>query len=66
MSMPKRDDGLPDPLSPLKMGYFERRRAKIRAEIERNRRGEYKVPTWVLAAALIAVVVVWFALIVFS
>ena len=63
MSMPKRDDGLPDP---LKMGYLERRRAKIRAEIERNRRGEFTVPTWVLAAALVAVVVVWLALIVLS
>ncbi|MEV6969573.1 hypothetical protein AB0M47_31110 [Hamadaea sp. NPDC051192] len=36
---------------------WERRKAKIRAEIERNRRGEYKVPTWVLLAALIAIVV---------
>ncbi|MCP2328493.1 hypothetical protein HDA40_007000 [Hamadaea flava] len=36
---------------------WERRKAKIRAEIERNRRGEYKVPTWVLLAVLIAIVV---------
>ena len=63
MSMPKRDDGLPDP---LRMGYFERRRAKIRAEIERNRRGEYTVPTWVLAAALVVVVVAWLLLIILS
>ena len=63
MSMPKRDDGPPDP---LRMGYLERRRAKIRAEIERNRRGEYKVPTWVLVAALVAVVVIWLVLIFLS
>jgi hypothetical protein len=56
-------DRLPDP---LRMGYFERRRAKIRAEIERNRRGEFTVPTWVLAAALVAVVVAWLVLIFMS
>lgn len=36
---------------------WERRKEKVRAEIERNRRGEYKVPTWVLAAVLVAIVV---------
>lgn len=30
----------------------DRRRDKIVAEIERNRRGEYRVPTWVLAVVL--------------
>jgi hypothetical protein len=61
MTEPDRQpDRVPDE---LRMGYFERRRAKIRAEIERNRRGEYKVPTWVLAVALAAVVAIWLALI---
>jgi hypothetical protein len=32
--------------------FADRRRQKIRAEIERNRRGEYTVPTWVLVVAL--------------
>ena len=32
------------------------RRERIRAEIEANRRGEYTVPTWVLALALVAMV----------
>ncbi|MEV0271312.1 hypothetical protein AB0H43_21250 [Hamadaea sp. NPDC050747] len=36
---------------------WERRKARIRAEIERNRRGEYTVPTWVLVALLVAIVV---------
>lgn len=40
-----------------KQSWTERRRQKIRAEIERNRRGEYTVPTWVLALALVAMVV---------
>ncbi|KXK60890.1 MULTISPECIES: hypothetical protein [Micromonospora] len=43
--------------------WVDRRREKIRAEIERNRRGEYTVPTWVLAVALAAMVGAWLALI---
>ena len=46
-----------------KLSYLERRREKIRAEIERNRRGEYTVPTWVLALALAAIVGGWLALV---
>ncbi|WP_433287801.1 hypothetical protein [Micromonospora sp. CA-244673] len=46
-----------------KLNWVERRREKIRAEIERNRRGEFAVPTWVLAAALVLIVVAWLALI---
>ncbi|MEV0647229.1 hypothetical protein AB0I28_18370 [Phytomonospora sp. NPDC050363] len=49
-----------------KLSRLERRRAKIRAEIERNRRGDYKVPTWVLAVALVVFVAGWAALIVFA
>jgi hypothetical protein len=44
---------------------LDRRREKIANEIQRNRRGEYVVPTWVLAAALIAIVVGVAALIIF-
>jgi hypothetical protein len=36
------------------------------AEIERNRRGEYKVPTWVLVVVLLAVILAWGALVVFA
>lgn len=36
--------------------WGERRRDKIVAEIQRNRRGEYTVPTWVLTLALVAMV----------
>ncbi|MDO3705795.1 hypothetical protein Q3W71_29410 [Micromonospora sp. C28SCA-DRY-2] len=43
--------------------FIERRREKIRAEIERNRRGEYTVPTWVLAVALVVIVGAWLGLI---
>jgi hypothetical protein len=43
-----------------------RRRQKIIDEIERNRRGEYVVPTWVLTVALVALVVGIAALVIFS
>jgi hypothetical protein len=39
--------------------WVDRRRRRIRAGIERNRRGEPTVPTWALAAILIAVVAGW-------
>jgi hypothetical protein len=46
--------------------WATRRREKIRAEIERNRRGEFKVPTWVLALILVAFVTGWVLLIVLA
>ncbi|MGC1210078.1 MAG: hypothetical protein WA890_02265 [Micromonospora sp.] len=49
-----------------KLNWIDRRREKIRSEIERNRRGEYTVPTWVLATALIVIVGAWLALIYFA
>jgi len=50
----------------IREGWVNRRRTKIIAEIERNRRGEYTVPTWVLAAVLILLVGGWLALMVFG
>jgi hypothetical protein len=46
--------------------WYQRRRDKVAEEIARNRRGEYTVPTWVLAAALAAFLLAWIALIVLS
>jgi hypothetical protein len=45
---------------------MQRRRDRIVEEIQRNRRGEYTVPTWVLAAILLAIVVGFIALLAFS
>ncbi|MFC7550085.1 hypothetical protein [Plantactinospora sp. GCM10030261] len=56
---PAGDDG-------RRQTWVERRRNKIAEEIARNRRGEYTVPTWVLALALVLIVGAWVALIVFS
>ncbi|GGQ63206.1 hypothetical protein [Couchioplanes azureus] len=44
----------------------ERRRERIRNEIRRNREGGHKVPTWVLAAVLGALLLGWLYLIVFD
>jgi hypothetical protein len=35
---------------------WERRKERIRDEIERNRAGEYKIPTWVLTTILVVIV----------
>ena len=47
----------------VRQGFLHRRREKMVAEIQRNRRGEYKVPTWVMGLALVVVVAGWLALI---
>jgi hypothetical protein len=44
---------------PEGFGLFSLRREKIAAEIARNRRGEYAVPTWVLALILVLFVAAW-------
>ncbi len=46
------------------LSRVQRKQAKIRAEIERNRAGGHRVPTWVLAALLGAVLLAWFLLVV--
>jgi hypothetical protein len=45
---------------------LDRRRNKIAAEIARNRRGDYRVPTWALATVLGLIIAGWLALIIFS
>jgi hypothetical protein len=44
-------------------GRVLRKRDRIRAEIRRNRAGGHKIPTWVLAAVLAAVLLGWALLI---
>ncbi len=46
--------------------WVERRQAKMAAEIRRNREGNHRVPTWVMAVALIVIVGAWAALIALS
>ena len=47
-------------------GRAERKRARIRAEIQRNRAGGHRIPTWVLAVALGVILLGWLILIVTS
>jgi hypothetical protein len=57
----------PDPLDERRRpGLIERRKQKIADEIARNRRGEYTVPTWVLALILGVFLAAWIGLIVLS
>jgi hypothetical protein len=53
-----------DVVSPF--ARVQKRRDRIVEEIERNRRGEYSVPTWVLALILLALIGAWAALIIFG
>jgi hypothetical protein len=58
-----------DPNSPEEQsrpGLVQRRKQKIADEIARNRRGEYTVPTWVLALVLGVFLAAWIGLIVLS
>jgi hypothetical protein len=48
------------------MGWLARRRERIVAEIERNRQGGHKVPTWVLVVILVAIVAAWASVIIFA
>jgi hypothetical protein len=41
----------------------ERRRRRLAAEIQRSRRGDQRVPTWLMAVALVAMIGAWLALI---
>jgi hypothetical protein len=56
----------PSILSNRPPGWLARRREKVVAEIERNRRGEYKIPTWVLTTLLVVIVLTFAALLIWG
>jgi len=41
------------------LNRVERRRERIRSEVQRNREGGHRVPTWVLAAVLALILAGW-------
>jgi len=43
-----------------------RRRAKVLSEMDRNRRGNHRVPTWVLLAAVLLIIVGYVAIVLFA
>ena len=51
---------------PARSGFWQRRRDRFVAEIERNRAGGHRVPTWVLAVALLAMITLWAAVVLLS
>ncbi len=59
MTAPEPEDARAYTRAQMRESWVLRRRRKIREEIERNRRGEYKVPTWVLTVLLVVIVVGW-------
>jgi hypothetical protein len=48
----------------VRWARLDRKRGRIRAEIERNRAGGHKVPTWALAAVLGLVILAWLILVI--
>ncbi|BEL02374.1 hypothetical protein Q0Z83_005650 [Actinoplanes sichuanensis] len=64
-----RTPDLPEPNerteAEARLNRLDRRRAKIRAEIEQNREGNHRVPTWVLALILLLLIGGW-AYLIFS
>jgi type VI protein secretion system component VasF len=46
--------------------YFRPRREKIAEEIRRNRERNYRVPTWVLALILVAIVAAYAAIVIIA
>jgi hypothetical protein len=40
-------------------GFWQRRREKMVTEIEHNRAGGHRVPTWVMALAVAAMLAAW-------
>jgi hypothetical protein len=49
-----------------KFNRWERRTARIRAEIARNRAGNPQIPTWVLVLALIAIVTIFVLILIYA
>jgi hypothetical protein len=66
MTSPNPKPGPDDETDLRPASRLERRRNKIVEEIQANRRGEFTVPTWVLAAILLLLLAGWAAIIIFS
>ncbi|WP_067501384.1 hypothetical protein [Actinoplanes sp. TFC3] len=47
-------------------GRVERRKARIRAQIDRDRQGGHRIPTWVMATVLGLILLGWLYLIFFD
>jgi hypothetical protein len=61
-----REEVVPSTMGPPILRSRVSRRDKIVAEIQRNRQGGHRIPTWVLAALLGAIILGFVALLVFG
>ena len=66
MTSPNHKPGQDDETDLRPPSRLERRRNKIVEEIQANRRGEFTVPTWVLAVVLLLLLAGWAAIVIFS
>jgi hypothetical protein len=66
--LPPGEDPTPFNLfgAPVSKSRLEKRRRKIADEIARNRRGDYKIPTWVLVICLVVFIGAWAAWVIFA
>ena len=66
MTDESRPDAGPTPTPARRPGFWQRRRDKFVAEIQRNRQGGHRIPTWVLTLVLVAMLAAWAAVILLS
>jgi hypothetical protein len=59
----EQSDTEPSKDGAVRPGFWQRRRDKYVAEIQRNRAGAHGIPTWVLAAALLVFIAAWAAVV---
>ncbi|WP_203917619.1 hypothetical protein [Rugosimonospora africana] len=64
--MPEQDEKRDYRGAEARRSAVQRRRDRIVAEIERNRRGEYWLPTWAMVAILLAIIAGWASLVIFA
>jgi hypothetical protein len=58
------DDPFAD-VTQIKVNRVERRRSKIAAELDRNRDGAYRVPTWAMVVACFVIIAAFAAVVIF-
>jgi hypothetical protein len=66
MTTPEQDEPRERTVEDVLRGRIDRRRERIRAQVKRDRQGNHKIPTWVLAVLLGLLLAGWLYLIVTS
>jgi hypothetical protein len=66
MTTPEKNEPRERTVEDVLRGRIDRRRERIRSQVQRNRQGNHKIPTWVLAVLLGLLLAGWLYLIVTS